>query len=33
MSRENVELVESFTRLFEAGDRNVWREYFDPDVV
>ena len=33
MSQENVELVKSFTSLFEAGDRNEWREYFDPDVV
>jgi uncharacterized protein len=33
MSQENVERVKAFTRLFEAGDRNQWREYFDPDVV
>ena len=33
MSQENVELVKSFTSQFEAGDRNVWRDYFDPDVV
>ena len=33
MSRENVEVVKAFTSLFEAGDRNEWREYFDPDVV
>ena len=33
MSQENVEIVKAFTSLFEAGDRNEWREYFDPDVV
>jgi ketosteroid isomerase-like protein len=33
MSQENVERVKAFTSLFEAGDRNVWRDYFDPDVV
>jgi ketosteroid isomerase-like protein len=33
MSKENVERVKAFTSLFEAGDRNEWREYFDPDVV
>ena len=33
MSQENVERVKAFTSLFEAGDRNGWREYFDPDVV
>jgi ketosteroid isomerase-like protein len=33
MSRENVETVKEFTRLFEKGDRDKWREYFDPDVV
>jgi uncharacterized protein len=33
MSQENVERVKAFTSLFEAGDRNEWREYFDPDVV
>ena len=30
MSQENVELVKSFTSQFEAVDRNVWRDYFDP---
>jgi uncharacterized protein len=33
MSQENVEIVKEFTRLFEEGDRDSWREYFDPDVV
>jgi uncharacterized protein len=33
MSQENVEIVKEFTRLFEKGDRDVWREYFDPGVV
>ena len=33
MSQQNVETVKEFTRLFEAGDRNAWRDYFDPDVV
>ena len=33
MSQENVETVRAFTRLFEAGDRNAWRDYFDLDVV
>ena len=33
MSQENVEIVKEFTRLFEAGGREEWREYFDPDVV
>jgi ketosteroid isomerase-like protein len=33
MSRENVEIVKKFTRLFEEGGRDEWREYFDPDVV
>jgi uncharacterized protein len=33
MSQENVEIVKEFTRLFERGDRDSWREYFDPDVV
>jgi ketosteroid isomerase-like protein len=33
MSRENVEMVKAFTRLFEAGDRDAWRNQFDPDVV
>ena len=33
MSQENVEIVKEFTSLFEAGDRNEWRDYFDPDVV
>jgi ketosteroid isomerase-like protein len=33
MSEENVELVKRFTRLFESGDRDEWRQYFDPDVV
>ena len=33
ISEQNVELVKLFTGLFEAGDRNAWRDYFDPDVV
>jgi uncharacterized protein len=33
MSQENVELVKRFSRLFEHGDREEWREYFVPDVV
>ena len=33
MSQENVEIVKEFTRLFEKGDRDAWRDYFDPDVV
>lgn len=33
MSEENVEIVKEFSRLYERGDRDKWREYFDPDVV
>ena len=33
MSGENVEVVKEFTTLFEAGDREKWRDYFDPEVV
>jgi ketosteroid isomerase-like protein len=33
MSQENVEIVKRFSRHFEQGDREKWREYFDPDVV
>ena len=33
MSQENVETVKDFTRLFEQGDRDEWREFFDPNVV
>jgi len=33
MSQENVEIVKGFMSRFEAGDRQGWREYFDPDVV
>jgi ketosteroid isomerase-like protein len=33
MSEENVEIVKEFTRLFEEGDRDAWRDYFAPDVV
>jgi ketosteroid isomerase-like protein len=33
MSQENVEIVKEVSRLFEKGDRDKWREYFDPDVV
>jgi ketosteroid isomerase-like protein len=33
MSQENVEVVKAFTSLFAAGDRDAWRDYFDPDVI
>jgi uncharacterized protein len=33
MSQENVEIVKRFSRHFEQGDREKWRETFDPDVV
>jgi ketosteroid isomerase-like protein len=33
VSQENVEIVKEFTRRFEQGDRDSWREYFDPAVV
>ena len=33
MSQENVEIVKEFTRRFEQGDRDSWREYFDPAVI
>jgi uncharacterized protein len=33
MSQENVEIVKEFTRRFERGDRDGWREHFDPNVV
>jgi hypothetical protein len=33
MSQEKVEIVKEFTRLFEQGDRDVRRKYFDPDLV
>ena len=33
MSRENVEVVKEFSQLFAAGDRDSWREYFDPDLI
>ena len=33
MSQENVEIVKAFMGLFEAGDRDAWRDYFDPDVI
>jgi uncharacterized protein len=33
MSQENVEVVKAFTTLFQAGDRDEWRDYFDPNVV
>jgi ketosteroid isomerase-like protein len=33
MSQENVDVVKEFTRLFEEGDREAWRDYFAPDVV
>ena len=28
-----MEIVKEFTRLFENGDRDAWRDYFDPDVI
>jgi uncharacterized protein len=33
MSQENIEVVKAFTRRFEGGDRDEWREDFDSDVV
>jgi ketosteroid isomerase-like protein len=33
MSEENVEIVKEFSRLFEEGDRDRWRDYFNPEVV
>jgi ketosteroid isomerase-like protein len=33
MSQANVEVVKEFSRLFETGDREGWRPYFDPEVV
>jgi uncharacterized protein len=33
VSQENVEIVRHFSRLFEQGDRDEWREHFDPEVV
>jgi ketosteroid isomerase-like protein len=33
MSQGNVEIVKEFTGLFEKGDRDAWRDYFDPDVI
>jgi ketosteroid isomerase-like protein len=33
MSQENLETVKEFTKVFEAGDRNTWRDYFDPEVI
>lgn len=33
MSQENIELVKEFSQLFQEGDREKWREYFDPQVV
>jgi ketosteroid isomerase-like protein len=33
MSQGNVGIVQEFSRLFEKGDRDAWRDYFDPDVV
>ena len=33
MSEENVEVVKRLMSSFEAGDREEWREHFDPDVV
>jgi ketosteroid isomerase-like protein len=33
MSRENLEVVKGFLSRYEAGDRQEWREQFDPDVV
>jgi hypothetical protein len=33
MSQENVEVVKGLLSRFRAGDRQKWREHFDPDVV
>jgi ketosteroid isomerase-like protein len=33
MSQENVEIVKGVMSRFEAGDRQAWREHFDPNVV
>jgi ketosteroid isomerase-like protein len=33
MSQENVGVVKGFMSRFEAGDREGWREHFDPEVV
>jgi uncharacterized protein len=33
VSQENVEVVKGFSRVFEEGDRDEWREHFDPAVV
>jgi ketosteroid isomerase-like protein len=33
MSQENVEVVKEFSRLFEEGDRDAWRDHFAPDVI
>jgi uncharacterized protein len=33
MSQENVEIVKEFAQLYATGDRERWRDYFDPDVV
>src|SRR5262245_14808921 len=33
MSEQNLEIVKTFSRHFEEGDRDEWRQYFDPDVV
>jgi uncharacterized protein len=33
MLEENVEVVKGFMSRFEAGDRQDWREHFDPGAV
>jgi ketosteroid isomerase-like protein len=33
MSQENVEIVREFNRIFATGDRDDWRDHFDPDVI
>ncbi|MGI9019745.1 MAG: nuclear transport factor 2 family protein [Solirubrobacterales bacterium] len=33
MSQENVAIVKEFHSLFEAGNREAWRNHFHPDVV
>jgi ketosteroid isomerase-like protein len=33
MSQENVQVVKGVMSRFEAGDRQAWREHFDPNVV
>jgi hypothetical protein len=32
VARDNVQIVKEVARLYEAGDRESWRRYFDPEV-